>query len=345
MMPMTKTATGPDSSREVSVKHERLNGEWAPPQRQICSLNMMPCLIIGLFMVISFAVPPNLCRGDQGDDMPKILRSGFLARVFIDVDPRDAQATLELMTREVSRNMGLNTSPKVVLFPDRKSMTEALRRGELDLVSMPGIEYLHIRETIPLTPSFVGAHNNGMGTRYLLITRRDSGIRSISDLKGKTLIDPCANKHEAGHVWLGILLMKEGRESPASFFRQVKETGKVSQAIMGIFFRQADGAIVTRAGLDAAKLLNPQLDRQIQVIAESGNLNDGITCFPASMPDKTQRALSNAIMKLSTSTTGRQLFTIFQTSGVIPFKAAYLEGLEGLLREESSFRSRSARKR
>jgi phosphonate transport system substrate-binding protein len=295
--------------------------------------------------VIAFVVTPNPCRGDQGDDMPKVLRSGFLSRIFVDVDPRDAQATLELLTREVSRNMGLNSSPKVVLFSDSKSMAEAIRRGELDMVSLPGIEYLRIRETIPLIPSFVGAHNNGMGTRYVLITRRDSGIRSIADLEGKTLLDPCANKHEAGHVWLDVVLMREGKGNPAAFFRQVKETAKVSQAIMGVFFRQADGAIVTRAGLDASRLLNPQLDRQLMVLAESRNLSDGITCFPATLSEKTRRALAHAITRLSISTTGRQLFTIFQTSGVIPFQPACLEGIEDLLREQCRLRVKSAKRR
>ena len=341
---MTRTATGADPSREVSVKHERLHGECAPPQ-QVVSLNVTPCLVIGLLMLIFLAVPPNLCRGEQGDDLPNILRSGFLARVIADVDPRDAQATLELMTKEVSRNIGLNTSPRVVLYPDTSSMIAAVSRGELDMVSLPTIDYLRLRNTVPLVPAFVGLHKDGVGLRFVLITHRDSEIRSISQLKGKTLFSLSANKHESAHVWLNVLLQKEAKGNPSTFFRRIKEVDKLSQGIMGVFFRQADCALVTRAGLDAARLLNPQLEKQLVVIAESRELSDGVTCFPAGMPEKTRHILSNAVMQMSSSATGRQLFTIFMTSGVAPFKRIYVEGLEELLREESSLKSGLARKR
>ena len=343
-MPMNRTATGADPSREVSVKHERFHGECAPLQH-VVSPNVAPCFIIGLLMVIFLAVPPNLCRGDQGDDLPKILRSGFLARVIADVDPRDAQATLEIMTREVSSNLGLNSSPKVVLYQNTRSMIEAVHRGELDMVSMPTIDYLRLRDAGFLIPAFVGLHKHGVGIKFVLITHKESGIKSINQLKGKTLLTLSTNKHEPAHVWLNMLILKVTKENTASFFRQVKEIEKVSQGILGVFFRKADAALVTRAGLDAAILLNPQIEKQMIILAESRELSDGVTCFPASMPEKTRQILSRAVLQMSTSTSGRQLFTIFQTSGVVPFKEAYLEGLEELMREESCLKGRIVRKR
>jgi ABC-type phosphate/phosphonate transport system substrate-binding protein len=299
------------------------------------------CALLILLMTLQ---APS-CRGEQGGDIPKVLRSGFLSRVYADVEPRDAQAALELLTKELSRRMGLGTSPKVIMFPSARAMSDAVRRGELDLVTLPGIEYLRIRDTVSLIPSFVGAHNNGMGTRYVLISRSDGGIRSISDLKGKTLYVPSAVKHEAGHVWLDVLLMKEGKGNTDAFFGHMKETAKLTQGIMGVFFGKADAAVVTRAGLDASRLLNPQLERQLMVLAESRDLIDGITCFPAAIPEKTRRALSEAVAQLSNSTTGRQLFTIFHTSGAIPFRPVCLEGLEDLLRDQKRLKAKTAKRR
>jgi ABC-type phosphate/phosphonate transport system substrate-binding protein len=224
-------------------------------------------------------------------------------------------------------------------------MTDAIRHGELDVISMPTIEYLRIRNSVPLIPYFVGAHNNGMGTKYLLIARRDRGIRTFSDLRGKTILLPQANKHEESHVWLDVLLMKEGKTNRDSFFSKVNESPKLSHSIMGVFFRQADGAIVTRAGLDASRALNPQIDRQLTVLAESPFLSDGVTCLPSTDSETLRRTLVKAIMQLNESTTGRQLFTIFRTSGTIPFKPAFLEGLEELLREQAQLKIKMAKRK
>jgi ABC-type phosphate/phosphonate transport system substrate-binding protein len=298
-----------------------------------------------VLLTLLMMLQTSICRGDEGCDLPKFLRAGFLAKVYADIDPRDAQAALQLLTRELSRRMGLGTSPKVIVFPDTRAMIDAVRQGELDMLSMPGIDYLSVRDKVSLIPSLVGAHNNGMGTRYVLISRNDTGIKSIADLKGKTLYMPSASKQKAGHVWLDVLLMREGKRSPGAFFRNVKEAGKVSQAIMGVFFRQADGAVVTRAGLDASRALNPQLERQLVVLAESRDLIDGITCFPANVSEKTRRILMNATAEINNSTTGRQLFTIFQTSGAIPFRPVCLEGLEDLLREQKRLKTKTAKRR
>jgi ABC-type phosphate/phosphonate transport system substrate-binding protein len=284
-------------------------------------------------------------HADQGDGLKKVLRAGFLARVLSDVDPHDAQATLELLTREISRNMGLNTTPRVIIFPDMTSMTDAIRHGELDVISMPTVEYLRIRDKASLIPYFVAAHNNGMGTKYLLIARRDRGIRTFSDLRGKTILLPQADKREESHVWLDVLLMKEGKTNRDAFFSQVKESPKMSHSIMGVFFRQADAAIVTRAGLDASRALNPQIASQLTVLDESPFLSDGVTCLPSTTSKTLRRTLVKAFKQLNESTTGRQLFTIFRTSGTIPFKPAYLEGLEGLLREQTQLKIKNAKRK
>jgi ABC-type phosphate/phosphonate transport system substrate-binding protein len=196
-----------------------------------------------------------------------------------------------------------------------------------------------------LIPSFVGAHNNGLGSKYLLISRRDRGIRSFSDLKGKTILLPPANKREESHIWLDVLLMKEGKMNRNVFFSKIKESTKVSHSIMGVFFQQADGAIVTRAGFDASRALNPQIDHQIMVLDESPFLSDGVTCLLSTATESSRRSMAKAVLQLNESTYGRQLYTIFQTSGTLPFKPAFLEGLEELLREQARLKTKIAKRK
>src|SRR5437763_1160529 len=96
----------------------------------------IPVLLAAMFSLLSI----RFAYAEQGDDSIKILRSGFLSRIFSGIDIRDAQATLDILTREISRNMGLSTTPKVIIYPSMAAMTGAIRHGELDIVSMPTIE-------------------------------------------------------------------------------------------------------------------------------------------------------------------------------------------------------------
>lgn len=298
--------------------------------------------VLCLVLVVLLWALPVCAAPNQEDDMPKLFRSGFLQRVFTSTDPRDARAVLEVHIREISRELKLNVNANVVMFASLKSMIDSLRKGELELASIPSVEYLSIRETVPLIPSFVGTNSNGQGINYVVITRTDSGIRSVSDLRGKSILLPPAAIYEPAHLWLEVLLMKAGKGKRDTFFSQVKELPKISKAIMGVFFRQADAAIVSRAALDTSRQLNPQLETQLTVLAESPNLSDFVVCMVPSTSERFRNDLTKALIRLNESKSGRQLYTIFQTNGVTPFKPAYLEGLENLLSEHKRLKAKTA---
>ena len=302
-------------------------------------------LFLLLWSLIFWQLPGPVAAEPSGGGMPKMLRTGFLQRVFAETDPRDAKAVLEIQGREVSRALGLGSATQVTIFPDMQAMSAALRRGELELVTMPTIEYLKLRKTVPLIPSFVAANNGGLGTRYLIITRKDSGIRTFADLRGRSMQLPSLANHELGQLWLDFLLLKAGKGARVSFFSQVKEPSRMFNAIMGVFLRQTDAAVITRAVLDASRQLNPQLEAQLTVVAESQNLSEGVTCLIPGTPEKFRNQLSREIIRLNDTSGGRQMYTIFQSSGIRPFNAACLEGLEELVNDYDRLKALSGRRK
>ena len=199
----------------------------------------------------------------SGRKFPPKLRVGFSARVFPDVDQRDAQVAMELWTRELARGMGIKTIPVTTIYKTPTDLLEAVKRGDLTIVTLPAIEYLQIRDKAPMTPLIVPSSNAGTARQYALIVRRDSGIRSITGLRDKSLIIPSFSKNQASHIWLHVLQMREIKQDRTLFFRQVSESSAASQAIMKVFFNHADAAIVSRGALETSKVLNPQIGREL----------------------------------------------------------------------------------
>jgi ABC-type phosphate/phosphonate transport system substrate-binding protein len=153
-----------------------------------------------------------------------------------------------------------------------------------------------------------------------------------------------SSKHELSHIWLDVLLMKAGYPDHTRFFRQRKESVSASQAIMGVFFKHSDAALVSRTALETSKALNPQVDKQLKVIAESKGLHGDISCIPTMLDDKMRHSLENTALHLHETTAGKQIFTMFQLDRVIPFNPAYLEGTVELLRERDRLLARQKRK-
>jgi ABC-type phosphate/phosphonate transport system substrate-binding protein len=207
----------------------------------LCAILLLPTTALG-------GAP--LTGAELQSVIPNVLRVGFSSRIISDIDPRDAQVAMELWTKELGRAMGIKTVPQTVIFKNSVDLIESVKKGELTIVSLPAIDYLKFRDEIRLTPSVVSSANSGKARQFVLLTRRDRGIRTVADLRGKTLYILSSTKQEVSHLWLDVLLMREGNRDPSSFFLQVKEATSASQAIMAVFFRQADAAIVSRGAFE-----------------------------------------------------------------------------------------------
>ncbi len=329
-----------ESSAPMKIPQNRQcphSGRFAGPRRSPHP-SAKRHLLCGLFAALVLFSQPALCGADNGDGLPKVLRVGLLTRILVDIDIHEAQVAVELWAKEMSRVMGMKSSAKVVIFPDSRSMCRAFRDGTLDIITLPCVEYLKIRERFPVEPLFVAANNVGTGREHLLITHRSSGIRSISDLRGKTIVLLPAARQEASHIWLDVLLMKEGKPIRTAYFRQVRESSTASQAIMSVFFRQADSAIVYRGAFETAVALNPQIGRRTRIIAESASLAGEVTCVPSAAGEKMKHTVLNAAMEMNKTIVGKQMGILFQVDRIIPYKPSYLDGLAELLKEQSNLK-------
>ncbi|MDD2337367.1 MAG: PhnD/SsuA/transferrin family substrate-binding protein [Geobacteraceae bacterium] len=301
--------------------------------------------LLALSLAIVLLGPVPFVFAGQWDGLPTTLRVGFSSRVFADVDQRDAQVAMELWSRELALGMGITTTPVTVIYKNSADLLEAVKRGDLAIVTLPAVEFLQIRDRAPMTPVIVAANNFGNAREYSLIVRRDSGIKSIADLRGKTIVLPSFIKNEASHIWLHVLLMREVKHDCTLFSRQTRESPASSKSILKVFFKQADAAIVSHGALATSNVLNPQIGRELAVITESKPLHGDITCVPNMQSDKLKLSIINSALHLHETTTGRQIFTLFQVERVIPYQPSYLQGLIALLNEQEKLKSNPAKRR
>ena len=131
---------------------------------------------------------------------------------------------------------------------------------------------------------------NGRSTEeYVLLVHRDGPIKEIGDLQGRSLVWIDNPRACLAPIWLDTLLAQQGLGPADQFFGKMTPTKKTSQAVLPVFFRQADVCLTMRSGFQTAAELNPQVGRQLRVLATSPELVNQIFCYRPDYPASLSR--------------------------------------------------------
>ena len=237
------------------------------------------------------------------------VRLAISESVVGDVNVNDARAAMLVWIKRLTDDLNVVIDPR--LFSTTQEIVERTRRGQLDAVAVNVIEYRQIADL--LDPNQIVASRGAAGPQqYLILAKQGSGIGQLGDLKGRRLCMLKTPMMCVAPAWLYTLL-EEGHYPPAEqFFAAVVTDAKFSRVVLPVFFGQADACLTTKRGFDTMCELNPQVARDLKVIASSPLLVVNFYIFRKNYQSPNREKLIKAIMNLPGTVAGRQLMTLFQ---------------------------------
>ncbi len=291
----------------------------------------LPASLLGCLLAIY-----ALAVGAQAVETRRdVVRMGYSTGLLYDVSLADAQAAMSLWVRGYSLTAGFSESSTAVIYDDLEEMAARVRAGALDFVAMSPLEYLRIQGETPLEPALVSLKGGRVADRQLLLAHRESGLRTLGDLRGKSLA-LLRSGDDLALLWLDTILAREGLPRAARFLGLAREGSRASQALLPVFFRRADACVVTGNAYATAVELNPQLGVDLVELEKSPEFPLGMMCLRADLdPGRKERILAASFQFLATPT-GRQVLTLFKSDGVSPYRPGLLDELERLVREHQA---------
>jgi phosphonate transport system substrate-binding protein len=250
-------------------------------------------------------LPPTLSAADSSAPVHLAISESVVG----DVNLNDARAAMLVWIKRLTDDLNVVIDPK--LFNSTQEIVERMRRGQLDAVAVNVIEYRQIADL--LDPNQIVASRGAAGPQqYLILARQSSGVRQLGDLKGRRFCMLKTPVMCVAPAWLTTLL-EEGHYPPAEqFFASVVTDAKFSRVVLPVFFGQADACLTSKRGFDTMCELNPQVAKDLKVIASSPLLVVNFYIFRKNYQSPNREKLIKAIMNLPGTVAGRQLMTLFQ---------------------------------
>ncbi len=264
-------------------------------------------------------------RAENNEFKPEAIRFGYSSKFLNDVSVGEAQVAIELWIGEITKNTAFKMKPKPLIYDHLQSIVKALNSREVDFVAISAIDYLKIRDKAPLEPAFVGSRRKTVDDELVLLVRRDQGIRDISQLKGKRLIVHYSTLIDSARLWLNNVLARRNLPDPERFFGSDKEVNKASQAVLPLFFKQADACLVNKSAFETLVELNPQIGKELIVLSHSDKLVYGLLCFHRYLNADLKKQLTKTVLNLHTTPGGKQILTLFKIEGLTSFNPSMLD--------------------
>ena len=293
-------------------------------------------LFLFFFFILAFAEKAS----EEPISNPRHLNIAYSAETFSGVDINDARIALEAWGKHLTKKLRRPYKTKALVFEDLSSMVKSMKSGEVDMAVLLSLDYFKVKNDLPIVPSLIGVTGENITDEYIILVRKNSGIKKLSQLKGKKLNIKVGGRGQIALLWLDTLLLKKGLPECKNLFKSIKKANKASQVLLPVFFGQADVCIVTKRSFDTMVELNPQLGKEIVILATSPDLLFSVTCFSKDYNKEWEEEIIESSLKLHEEVEGRQILTFFHQTEIIPFKFSYLEGVKLLRKEHNELKGK-----
>lgn len=239
-----------------------------------------------------------------------------------------------------------NLLPEMAVFNRFADLRSAFVQDRLDAATLSVEELMMLG--VSSKTIFLPAMAEGIDVRYAIIVHGAGDVQAPKSLVGRKIALHESSRMVLALPWLETLMAETavGGQEPiavTSVFKPI-HVENPSKAIFQVYFRQVDAALVTQYAFDLACELNPQLHRDLDVLAISPPFIPSVLMFRPTYQGPHREQIEAAINELHTTAGGRQLLTTFQCSDMERHPSSVLDATKAFLLRYKQLRQKPAAK-
>lgn len=276
----------------------------------------------------------------SAEEVSYVYKIAFTADYFPNIDIRDARAAFAVFNENIEKH-SRNVKLESYFFATPEELQKHYHTNGLDMLTCYPLDYVAGRYTDEMEPLCLGLYDDGKpGLEYAIY----SCGKQLSDLKGKKLL-VYHRGSQLSLMWLDVFLAKNGMPQRKKFFSEITMVAKPQNALLPVFFNQADACIADTVSFKLLCELNPQLSRKVSMISASAAMNPGIFLVKKTMEKTKREIIEKALISLFDTPGSSQILTLFQVCGITLYKPEHLKPLTDLYSEWVTLFPEEARKR
>ncbi len=198
------------------------------------------------------------------------------------------------LTEYLRKEMGVK-NVRMVTAKDYASVLNALKRGTIDFAWLGPTAFVLGHEKTPLTAIAQAKRRTGPKYYGVFITRKDSGILGIEDIKGKTIgfVDP---ESASGYLF-PLYYLKRAKINPYTYCRKVEFLQKHDAVLTAVLTRKVDVGVCLDDTIETIK--DRRILDQITVLGKTDQVPADLVACREDCHPVLRDKLKDALLKTS----------------------------------------------
>lgn len=200
------------------------------------------------------------------------------------------------------------------------AVVEAMGAGRVDVGWLNPFGYVLAHDKYGVEPLLITTRRGLRSYFGVIITRKDSGINTIKDLKGKrfAFVDALST---SGTIYPQLAMMAAGIDPKKDLGQTIFAMGH-DKVVLAVYQKQVDaGAIYGGGGSDArARVVGtiPDVMAQTKVIGHTDPIPNDNVSVRKDLPPDVKARLKAALLKISATDAGRRILESYDIDGLQP---------------------------
>ncbi len=274
---------------------------------------MNRALLIVLLLLALFAC--DSCG--RSSSSPRVLRVGFVPAEDAQQVIQNAQPIVAILEKQ----LGMEVQPFVAT--DYTGVVEALRGNKLDIAFLTPASYVLAKNEANVRVALKSERKGSPYYYAAIITRADSGIKTLEDLRGKTFAfgDPLST---SANVFPRKMFHERGID-PVRDFKQILYSGGHDATVLAVLNGKVDAGATFANSPDSNDtawmryLKNPEDVKKIRAIAFSEPIPADNLVINGNLDEPTAKKVEEIFIELSRDAKGKQMLRdLYQIDGFVP---------------------------
>jgi len=174
-----------------------------------------------------------------------------------------------------------------------------------------GIKELHL-EPIASPVNLYGASTS----QGYIFVRKDSGIRSMIDMKGGSIVfvDPATME---GYLFPLVFLAQHGVKNINEFFHDYYFSGSHASAIFTVLDGRADIGAAKSTVFDQLVKSDPSIGQELDIIAQSPKAPEVTLCIKSEISQNLRERLTRVLLHMDKTVAGKNVLQQFKAQGFV----------------------------